>query len=101
MSEKDFAMKNPVLVAGVVVGGLALLYVAYKGGLKKAANAAGGAAVDVVVGVLSGVYDATLGNNFDKPINKFLDGLFNNTGAATDYTIQPNFGILPSSGSGW
>lgn len=53
MSAKDYAMKNPALVAGVVLGGLALLWVAKKGAGNVGSTLAGGV-IDLASGLLTG-----------------------------------------------
>lgn len=114
MSTADFAAKNPAITAGVVLGGAFLLYVMSKGGVKGAAAGIGGAAVDAVFGVASGVTHAVIdpmaqAANNSPTVQTFGQGVVNLVDAlqsiwtpapstVPDYTIPPNFGV---TGTGW
>ncbi|MFA7399112.1 MAG: hypothetical protein WCZ98_01395 [Sideroxydans sp.] len=72
MSISGIVKNNPMLVAGVVVAGVALAWLALRGA-KGMGKDIGGGAVDLAVGIVSGAGNAVTTNALDPAVNPFYD----------------------------
>lgn len=72
MSAAAFATKNPLIVAGVAVGGILALWIAAKG-FKSVGTSIGSGAVDMADGLISGAAEG-LGGIFGVPLTDAAKG---------------------------
>ena len=72
MKIPSLIQNNPVLVGGVLIGGVAMSWLALRGA-KGMGKDLGKGAVDLVVGVAGGAGNAVVDNALDPALNPFYD----------------------------